>query len=218
MTNTKALRPKHLPDAETLQENPQYRKVLELEFSEMIPFVLTNIRKRGAVPLFYLAINVAFLIFIFMYSAWSIQGGFLSFGRISLQVIAGIFAGSILVILPHELLHGLAYRLLGARKINFGMDLQQFIFYVTADHFPISRKELVFLALTPFVMINALIIAATALWATELTLFFTALLLSHNIMCIGDFAIINYAFGQKGELYTYDDVKNKRSYFFKREG
>jgi hypothetical protein len=217
MTNTKAHRSKNLPDAEALQENPEYRKILELEFSEMIPFVLTNIRKRGVIPLFYLTINAAFLIFIFIYSLWSIQAGLLSFGRISLQIITGIFAGSILVILPHELLHGLAYRLLGARKIHFGMDLQQFIFYVTADHFPISRRELVFLALTPFVAINALLIAATALWATHFTLFFAALLLSHNIMCIGDFAIISYAFGQKGELYTYDDVKNKRSYFFNRE-
>jgi hypothetical protein len=217
MTNTQAPGSKTVPDVETLQNDPLFSKVLELEFSEMIPFVLSNIRKRGVMPILYMLINVAFLLFIFVFAFWSMQNAHLSFGRISLQIIAGIFAGSILVIAPHELLHGLAYRILGARKIRFGMDLQQFIFYVTADHFPISKRELTFLALTPFVIINILVIAVTAIWATQFTLFFTALLLSHNIMCIGDFAIINYAFGQKGELFTYDDVKNKKSYFFKRE-
>ena len=217
MTITKAPRSKKRPDAETLQSDPHFTKILELEFSEMIPFVLSNIRKRGVMPMLYLLINVTFLLFIFIFAIWSMQNEHLSFGRISLQIIAGIFAGSILVIAPHELLHGLAYRVLGARKIRFGMDLQQFIFYVTADHFPISKRELAFLALTPFVMINILLITVTAVWATQLTLLFTALLLSHNIMCIGDFAMINYAFGQKGELFTYDDVKNKKSYFFKRE-
>jgi len=216
MTNTKAGKSKLKPDAETLQENPGYKKVMELEFSEMIPFVLSNIRKRGIIPLFYMMINVAFLIFILIYAIWSFRVGQLSPGRIILQFLAGIVAGSILLIAPHELLHGLAYRVLGARKIRFGVDLQQFIFYVTADRFPISRRELVFLAVTPFVVLNILIIVATAIWATPLTLLFTTLLLSHNLMCIGDFAMISYAYSLKGELYTFDDIEKKRSYFFER--
>ena len=118
---------------------------------------------------------------------------------------------------PHELLHGLAYRLLGARKIKFGMDLQQFIFYVTADRFPISKKELAVLAMTPFVLINLGLIALTATWISQFTIFSASLLLCHNIMCIGDFAIISYAFSQKGELFTYDDIEKKKSYFFERK-
>jgi len=218
MTNKKANKSKLRPDAETLQENPGYRKLMELEFSEMIPFVLSNIRKRGIIPLLYMFINVAFLFFIIVFSIWSVRSGQLSLGRILLQIIAGIVAGSILVIAPHELLHGLAYRILGARKIRFGMDLQQFIFYVTADRFPISRRELAFLALTPFVIINLVLLAITAIWATQLTLFFTVLLLSHNIMCIGDFAMISYAYSQGSELYTFDDIEKKKCYFFGREG
>jgi len=216
MTNLKAEQPKRRPDAETLQESPDYQKLLELEFSEMIPFVLTNIRKPGIIPLFYMFINVAFLFFILVYSIWSIQSGPLSLGRIILQIITGIIAGSILVIPPHELLHGLAYRILGAKKIRFGMDLQQFVFYVTADRFPITRRELAFLALTPFLIINLTLIAVTVFWAPEQTLFFSVLLLSHNIMCIGDFAMISYAYSQSGALYTFDDIEKKISYFFGR--
>ena len=218
MTNTKATESKKKPDAETLQKDPEYRKILELDFSEMIPFVLSNIRKRGVIPLLYMIINAASLLFIIFYTIWSVHSGQLKAGRIFWQIITGIMAGSILVIPPHEILHGLAYRMLGARKIRFGVDLQQFIFYVTADRFPISRRELAFLALTPFIIINMVIIAVTAVWATHITLFSASLLLSHNIMCIGDFAIVSYTFSQKGELYTYDDTDKKKSYFFKREG
>ena len=218
MTNTKPGKTKHKPDAETLQKENGYKKILELNFSEMIPFVLSNIRKGGVIPLLYLSINLIFLFFIILYAAWSVKNGSLNAGKIFWQIVAGVLAGSILVIPPHEILHGLAYRLLGARKIKFGMDLQQFIFYVTADRFPISKKELAFLAMTPFVLINLGLIALTATWASQFTLFSASLLLCHNIMCIGDFAIISYAFSQKGELYTYDDTENKKSYFFKREG
>ncbi|MCK4880761.1 MAG: DUF3267 domain-containing protein, partial [Bacteroidales bacterium] len=159
---------KKKPDAETLQNDPGYRKILELDFSEMIPFVFSNIRKRGVIPLLYMTINAASLLFIILYAVWSVNSGQLKGGRIFWQIITGIVAGSILVIPPHEMLHGLAYRMLGARKIRFGVDLQQFIFYVTADRFPISRRELAFLALTPFVIINMIIIAVTTVWATQL--------------------------------------------------
>ena len=40
MTNTKAQGAKKKPDAETLQKDPSYRMILELDFGEMIPFVM----------------------------------------------------------------------------------------------------------------------------------------------------------------------------------
>lgn len=218
MTNTKSAQSAKIPDAETLEKDPRYRKILELDFSEMIPFVLSNIRKRGLIPLFFLGINTIFLFFIILYAVWSVRTGQMNGGKIFWQLLAGIFAGSILVIPPHELFHGLAYRMLGARNIQFGVDLEQFIVYVTANRFPITKRQLTFLAMTPFVLINLLIITLTATWASQFTLFSASLLLCHNIMCIGDFAIISYALSHKGELYTYDDTVNKRSYFFEREG
>lgn len=218
MTISKAGQAKHLPDAETLQNDPAYTKVHELEFSEMIPFVLQNIRKRGIIPLIYLGINLIFLFLIIFYTGIAARTNLLSVWRIIGQLLGGFLAGSILVILPHELLHGLAYRVLGARKIHFGADLQQFIFYVTADRFTISKGQLAFLAMTPFVLINLLVISLAFVWLREYILFSWTLLFCHNIMCIGDFAVLNYACKHRGELYTYDDVRNKKSYFFTREG
>jgi len=217
MTNKKPVNFEKRPDAETLENDPGFRKILELDFSEMIPFVLSNIRRPGMIHLFYISLNTISLLFIVFYAVWSVNTGRLNVGGVLLQFFTGMLAGSFLVIPPHELLHGMAYKILGARKIRFGMDLKQFIFYVTADRFTISRRELAFLALTPFVSINAVILSVTAFWATPHLLFSASLLLFHNIMCIGDFAMISYAYNQHGELYTYDDTARKMTLFFERD-
>jgi len=216
MTNPKAQGSKRKPDAESLQKDPGYRMLLELDFEEMIPFVLKNIKRRNGITLMYFTINAATLLFILFYIFWGIRNGIFSGGRILGQIVAGFMAGSILVIPPHELLHGLAYRMLGARKIKFGVDLQQFIFYVTADRIPISKRELTFLALTPFIVINLATIGITMGWFTHLTLFSATFLLSHNIMCIGDFAMISFVYQNKGKVFSFDDIQNKKSYFFAR--
>lgn len=216
MTYTKSMSSRKIPDAETLQKQIGYKLILELDFSEIIPFVFSNIRRASLSSILYLIINLASLLFIIIYALWSVNLGHLNTGGAIWQILAGILAGSFLVIPPHELLHGLAYRILGARKIKFGVDLKQFIFYVTADRFPISKRELAFLALTPFVFINLVLILITAVWVPQITLLSASLLLSHNIMCIGDFAMISYAFSQKSEVFTYDDTEKKLSYFFER--
>jgi len=214
MTNTKAMTSRKRPDAETLLNESGYKKILELDFSEIVPFVISNIRKPSLISLFYMLISAGTLLFITFFALWSVRTGPLNTGGVILRILAGILAGSFLVIPPHELLHGLAYRILGARKIRFGVDFQQFIFYVTADRFPISKRELAFLALTPFLVINLLLILFTALWAPQITLVSASLLFSHNLMCIGDVAMISYAYSQGEEVYTYDDIEQKKSYFF----
>ncbi len=132
------------------------------------------------------------------------------------QFLAGVVAGSILVIPLHEIIHGLAYKFLGAKKIIFGADLQQFIFFVTADRHPVSGVQIYFLALLPFVLINLILVVLTLSVFPGLLLFSSFFLLSHNLMCIGDFAISNYVHRTKSRLYSYDEPKNKMSYFYER--
>jgi hypothetical protein len=206
------------PDVDTLQNDPSYRKILELDFSEMTPFVLNNIRRNEKMAVLFMALNLATVIFIVVYVVWGITWDHLDGRKVVLQMLTGVLTGSILIIPPHEILHGIAYRLLGARHIRFGVDFQQFIFFVTADRFPISRNELRFLAMTPFIVINAVCIALTATWLTDWVLFSATLLLSHNIMCIGDFAVTSYANRNTGELYTYDEIEKKKSYFYEKIG
>jgi hypothetical protein len=206
------------PDPNTLQNDPGYLKILELDFSNMTPFVLDNIRGREKMAVLFLVLNLSTALFILIYLVWGLTWDRFDGQTVFWRMGAGILAGTILIIPPHEILHGLAYRLLGARHIRFGMDLQQFIFFVTADRFPISRNEIRFLAMTPFVIINALTIGLTAIWFPDWVLFSATLLLSHNIMCIGDFALISYTNKVKGKLYSFDEIEKKKSYFYVVKG
>ena len=119
------------PGVETLKSDPAYRLVRELGFQDMIPFVLTHIREKGIMSLIYMGANLAMLGVIAGYIIMGILDHSLTWRAALGQSLTGIICGSILVIPIHELLHGAAYKLLGAKSIRFGADFQQFIFSET---------------------------------------------------------------------------------------
>jgi hypothetical protein len=212
---------KRNPGVEELQSGGKYRLVLELDFQDMIPFVLNHIRQRGLMSIIYLVANLVMLAFIpalIIAGRSGLSGPPVTWSVIFRQLVSGIFAGSILIIPLHELIHGLAYKILGSGKIIFGADLQQFIFFVTADRYPVSGIQTCFLALLPFVLINLVFWLITLWLFPGLLLFSCCLLLSHNIMCIGDFAIANYVLRSGNKVYSFDIPEQKKSYFYVCDG
>lgn len=209
-----AMKKRRNPTVESLQSDPEYHLALELSFQDIIPFVLKNIRKRGVMSWLYFIVNLGMLGIIIAQIIMGFIDHSLSWQRMLLQTLSGIFAGSILVIPLHELIHGLAYRILGARQIKFGADLQQFFFYVTADRHPVSGFQILFLALLPFLIINAIAGFITIQFAPQALLFTSLFLLSHNIMCIGDFAISNFVQRSEKRIFSFDEIKEKKSYFY----
>jgi len=203
------------PDVETLRSDPAYQLVLELGFQDMIPFVMTQIKKGGFFSWLYLTVNLAMLTLALICSVKGLIDESMTWKRVIVQTVTGIAAGSFLIIPIHELLHGLVYRILGARKIIFGADPGQLIFFVTANRFPVSGNQVHLLTLTPFVSINLLTIAAISFLWPDGFLFSAFFLLSHNIMCIGDFAISGFIASTKGKVFTYDEPERKMSYFYK---
>jgi hypothetical protein len=206
-------RRKH-PDIETLMTNPAYKKILELDFGNMIPFVMEHIRKKGTPAFVFAGINGAMLMGIPVVIVLGFTGNSLNMTRLLLQALSGIISGSLLIIPVHELIHGLAYRILGAKKIRFGVDLQQLIFFITADRHPVSGMQLGFIALTPFVVINLTTFFIVLFLFPGLLLFSCFFLLTHNIMCIGDFAMINYISRHNRRVYSFDEPEKKISYFY----
>lgn len=202
------------PDVKRLQTGAGYRQILELDFNDMIPFVISNIKRKGIASFLYMGINMLSIIYIIFYIISGLMSSEITWQLILRQSLAGLFTGTILIIPIHELLHGLVYRFLGANKIRFGADMKQFIFYVTADSHPVSGRNMFLLALTPFIVINSITIALVLTWFPQTLLFAAFLLFSHNIMCIGDFAVVNFVQLKKGRIYNYDDIEKKKSYFY----
>ncbi len=122
-----------------------------------------------------------------------------------------------LFILPlHELLHAVAYRLIGARDIRWDYSLRMAAVWVIAHRFVTTVRPFVFVALAPFVVINAALIAAAIVWP-QWAVFFLFTLLWHLHGSIGDWSLVNFMWlHRRRGFWTFDDADAGRSYFFGR--
>jgi len=134
------------------------------------------------------------------------------------QYLYGLLISFTIVIPVHEAIHGLAYFLLGARKIRFGAKLKQFAFYSVAEDFVTTRTAFYILALSPFIILSVANLFGF-FWVRGIAGYtYLSILFFHSTMCAGDFALMSYyEVHRNKELYTFDDVKNRISYFYYRK-
>ena len=198
---------------EDFDNNDKYRQLAAISYHDLITFIFDSLRKKSVVIVFYWSACIFFLII-----ALGIRinlSGFFPLNKIFVHSLLGALVFPILVIPIHELLHILPYWLSGARRIRIGMDLKQFIFYVTAHRYAASAAQFKTVAWVPFLIISLsssiLIILLPGLWKWSLSLF----LFVHSTMCAGDFALLNfYWINRDKKIYTWDDADQKMAYFY----
>lgn len=204
---------KIIPTIEELEEGTGFEKVLTLSYTEIAPFVISQL-KRFSLPMVLIWSMFALSLSL---SAWFWPG--LRYPTDDPQVIRGLAAGLLLIpllVIPvHEGLHLIPFRLAGARDIRVGADLRQGIFYVTAHRFVAGRRLFSIVALTPFLTITAGIIIAIVFcppwWKWVLAMSLTV----HTTMCAGDAALLGYMSGFRNrEVCTWDDADEKEAYFY----
>lgn len=116
-----------------------------------------------------------------------------------------------LMIVCHELLHGLAYLLLGAKEIKIGGSLKKFVFYTVADRFVLDAKRFYLVALFPLGVIGLFLYGAMKLWPSQI-LFFSFLFFFHLLSCSGDVYLVNYFFAERKKgLFMYDEVDKEET-------
>lgn len=116
----------------------------------------------------------------------------------------------------HEGLHGLAYKLLGAREVRFAFALRQLSAYALAHRFVTDSRRFAVVALAPFVVISAGLIAA-ALAFEPFRFYLLCTLLIHTVGTSGDFALLNFLWLNRARgVVTYDDADERKSYFYAR--
>ncbi len=121
----------------------------------------------------------------------------------------------VIVILPlHEAVHALAYWIAGARRIRWGVMPRLLAAYVVAERFVAGRGVFVFVALAPFFVINAALLAMAVAWP-QLAAYFLSVLLWHIAGVSGDWALLNFYWHERRrEIYTVDE--EGVSYFYAR--
>ena len=204
--------------AENIRSNPDFKLLDKLHYEDILDFATKYTRKRTNSIVLYLAILIAFFVFLWSAFIYGVAAEHMRWYTLLKQFLYGLIISMTIVIPVHELIHAICYFLLGARKIRFGAVLKHFAFYAVADEFVTGRAGFIFLALSPFFVVSLLNLAGFIFVGGYASYTYISVLFFHSTMCAGDFAMLSYFEHHKDkEVYTFDDVKNKTSYFYHRE-
>jgi len=189
----------------------EYRLLAQFTHGTLIDFVLDYfLRRTSWLTRAHHAMSIATLAAIVVVA--------IAQARPPLRCVADFFLAVLallVVVLPlHELIHAVAYRITGARDIRWGYSWRMAAVWVVAHRFVAGRGAFLFVALAPFVAINALLIAGTlAFPSLAVPLLFVLLLHLHG--CAGDWSLVNFVWLHRGaELWTYDDADSGTSHFY----
>lgn len=131
-----------------------------------------------------------------------------------LQIGLGFLFSLSLLLIIHELLHGIAYKIAGAKKVYFGAVLSQFVFYAGSDQEEFNGRQFRLIAIFPVSVITGL--GLLSLLLVPQYLFFTlTVLFIHTLFCSGDFAILNFMLQYNlDEIYTTDSNAKEETYYY----
>ncbi len=207
------------PSIKELQNSEKFELFAELNHQQIKEFVILQLSERNKLTLSYMiyqALMILIGIFFFTRSiVLAFQG---ELQALFFSLAALVFCFSLLIVI-HELLHGLALKLIGAKNINFGGYLKKFIFYAEADQFVLNRKQFAFIALTPLVIVKIVTFIGVILFFNEPVFYsFIFVMSAHSLFCAGDIGLLSIFYKYKEpEIYTFDIKSEKTSYYFKKK-
>ena len=191
----------------------EYQLLGELTHATLADFVIEYFLRRGSwLTRLHHALSLTTLgaaIAVAVVQGRGVGRTFLDFG---LAVVA-LFV----ILLPlHEGLHAAAYRLSGARDIRWDYSLRMLAVWVIAHRFVVGTRAFLFVALAPFVVLNALLLAGAVVFPQYAVLLLFVLLV-HLHGCAGDWSLLNFLWLHREQgFWTYDDALLGKSYFFGR--
>lgn len=202
-----------------LINNPDYEKIEELSHNDIKPFLRREIAGNqgwGLTAKMYQGMGLLLVGFALIkaFAPYMTRRDTASLEGLGMGIL---FTFTVLIIL-HELLHAIAYLLVGARKLSVGMNLRKFLFYVQADKKVLNYKQFMIVALAPAVVVGVVSLAgAIFFYGQPLYYFFMVIFGLHGLFCGGDFGLLCFFENRKvDEIYTFDVKKEGKTYFYKR--
>jgi len=189
-----------------------------LRHHELIDFIKPWLSVKYRVIKLFVFFNLVFLFLLVAVAGVFMLNSDGAAGDVFSHVAFG-FALTIPLIPLHEVIHGLAYRLCGAKSVTYKANWRKLYFMAMADKFITSGKQFVFVGLAPFVVINLLLLLCSFLMPEPWNITFLSTLLVHSGMCAGDFALISYFDAARDrEVVTFDDISKGETSFYSRRG
>ena len=170
--------------------------------------------RRAPVQIAYWACNAAALCAVALIG-WNAPDRVVAYS----QACLGMVIAYALLLPLHELLHAVAYRLLGYRRIAITYRWRTLTAFCTADGATLSGSRFAFVCLAPSIVINPLLLAAVATSAGPLQLLCAGALLLHLAAVSGDIALVGIVWQFRHRLLrTRDDLERGESLFWVDEG
>ncbi|WP_340200523.1 DUF3267 domain-containing protein [Ascidiimonas sp. W6] len=130
------------------------------------------------------------------------------------QLLSSFLFSFTILVLIHELIHAIAYKIMGAKNVYFGGSIKKFIFYAASDQDIVNGIAFRFIALAPFVIVLVIVILLYLIFPVY-HIFFLTIGTLHTLFCGGDFAMVNYISQYPlDSVLTFDSKINKESYFY----
>ncbi len=208
------------PSLEELHDPEKFQMLASVDHDSIKNFVLSQVIKdRTFIPFYMVYQTLLFLSGLFFLSrslVLFIKGS----GVYFLVTMASVVFSFTLLVAIHELLHGFTLKMAGARKVSFDGDLKKFIFYAGADKFVMGRISYLIVAFTPLVVVQVIAIAGIIVWfSSPFVYFFLIMMTIHSFFCSGDVALVSIFYQFPGKkIFTYDDISQKKSYYFMQSG
>jgi len=201
------------PSIDELKNEIGYKLIKSVPFENLVPFIFDNMKPNTkTMVFFYFFLSICGV----SVSIFLMHPGY-TFGQLFWYGFAGFISSFTIFVPIHELLHGFALKMYGAKGLKYGKDLKQMMFYVTVNDFIMNRKEFSVMALMPFAVITLGLLILEWILPDQFIWFFLSAIFWHATMCIGDFSMLAFYERNKHlEMYTFDDADKKITYYYSK--
>jgi hypothetical protein len=207
------------PTVIELQKSGKYELMAQLNHQQIKEFVIEQLAGNSKIIKIYMIYQVLMIMIGMFFFTRSIVLAFKGDLIPLYFMLAALFFCFSLLIVIHELLHGIALKLSGAPKVSFGGYLKKFIFYAEADRFVINRRQFAFIALTPLLVVKLVTLIVVILFFNHPVFYFLIFVMSaHSLFCAGDIGLLSVFYKIKNvEIFTFDVKAEKTSYFYMKK-
>ncbi len=206
------------PTINELRNPENFELIAQVNHHQIKEFVIERLTSEGKIIRIYMYYQIFMIVVGMFFFTRSIVFAFKGdLVPLFYSMAALVFCFSALIVF-HELLHGIALKLAGAKRIVFGGYLKKFVFYAEADRFVINRRQFLFIALTPLFAVKLITLTGIIIFFSHPILYALIFVMSaHSLFCAGDIGLLSVFFqNSENEIYTFDVKEEKISYFFRK--
>ena len=173
------------PTIEELQNEEQYELVAKLNHEQIKEFVIRQLTESSKIVFSYMIYQFLMILLGLFFLTRTVVLAFQdSFQPLYISLATLLFCFSVLIVI-HEIIHGIALKFTGAKKVRYGGYFKKFIFYAEADRHVLNRKQFAFVALAPLVTVQFVTLVGIAFTLSQTWVYFWIILMAAHslILC-----------------------------------